>query len=126
MNPLQQSLSRCLRSVRVDDDGSVSLEFCYPPEFAGFQGHFPGLPIVPGVCILQSLRLGLEQAWGRRVRVVRLPLVKFVVPVSPGETVLFAIRESARTAEGVTVKARVTRSGQRIAECTVEFEFLPQ
>ena len=48
-------------------------------------GHFPGRPVVPGVVVLDRVVAALEQAHGP-LPPLRLPQVKFLQPLLPGET----------------------------------------
>ncbi|MFA7344882.1 MAG: hypothetical protein WC003_11300 [Terrimicrobiaceae bacterium] len=125
---IEDELHTALVDARENPDGTAAgaaLEFLYPPSFAGFQGHFPDDPILPGVCLLQSLRLGLEKAWGTRLRITEIPKAKFVAPIHPGDTIRFAVTETARTPGAVSTKAKVTRNGQRVAELSVHLEPTP-
>lgn len=55
------------------------------PESPVYQGHFPGYPITPGVCLVQiALELIGEMA-GRSVRLVAAKNIKFVAPVFPSD-----------------------------------------
>lgn len=68
-------------------NGSSSLEasFRLTPEHAIFAGHFPGQPVVPGVCMLQIIKEGLEQAVGRKLFLTQAANIKFLsilVPVA--------------------------------------------
>lgn len=47
-------------------------------------GHFPGEPIVPGVLLLERVIAALEAAHGP-LPPLRLPQVKFLQPLRPGE-----------------------------------------
>lgn len=47
-------------------------------------GHFPGRPLVPGVVILDRVLDAVEAAHGA-LGPVRLPQVKFLQPLLPGE-----------------------------------------
>ena len=47
-------------------------------------GHFPGNPIVPGVVILQRVIAAIEAAHAP-LAILRLPQVKFLQPLLPGE-----------------------------------------
>jgi 3-hydroxymyristoyl/3-hydroxydecanoyl-(acyl carrier protein) dehydratase len=46
-------------------------------------GHFPGIPIVPAVVLLERVHLALQHALGSKVRLAALPAVKFMSPVAP-------------------------------------------
>lgn len=49
-------------------------------------GHFPGNPVVPGVVVLDRVQAAVEAAHGAALGPLRLPQVKFVQPLLPGET----------------------------------------
>lgn len=53
-------------------------------------GHFPGLPIVPGVLLLDRVLDGVQQITGRRVG--RLERVKFVAALRPAEAAVARCR----------------------------------
>ncbi len=47
-------------------------------------GHFPGQPIVPGVVVLDHVLAAIESTHGA-LGPLRMPQVKFVQPLLPGE-----------------------------------------
>jgi len=47
-------------------------------------GHFPGRPLVPGVVVLEQVLAAIEARHGP-LGPLRLPQVKFVQPLLPGE-----------------------------------------
>lgn len=122
---IDDELQLALVDARAITDGTAAhaaLEFRYPISFVGFQGHFPDDPILPGVCLLQSLRLGLEKVWKTRLKITEILNAKFVSPVHPGDTIIFDVRETSRTPHAVSAKAKVTRDGRRVAELSVKLE----
>jgi len=119
---IQDELKDALISAQTVEPGVVSIEFQYPPAFTGFQGHFPGDPILPGVCLLQSLRIGLEQAWQMPLRLAEVVNAKFIMPARPGEKLLYTVRESARADGVISTKTKVTCNGERVAEFSVKLE----
>ena len=48
-------------------------------------GHFPGNPVVAGVLLVDAVVAAAEARLGRPVSVARLPLVKFLTPLLPGQ-----------------------------------------
>jgi 3-hydroxyacyl-[acyl-carrier-protein] dehydratase len=52
-----------------------------------FEGHFPGQPVVPGVCLMQMVQEVMELALGGGpLRLVRADQMKFIMPIDPGKT----------------------------------------
>jgi len=124
MNSVQCELRQCLLCAQSGEDGAATLEFRYPETLAAFRGHFPGKPILPGICLLQSLRIGLEQAWGTPLRLAEIANAKFLTPIRPGEMLRFNVRESGRDAVAISVKAKITREDERVAEFSIKLQRL--
>ena len=47
------------------------------------EGHFPGLPVVPGVCMLQIVREIMEVHIGRDLKIIASDNMKFLSVISP-------------------------------------------
>lgn len=60
------------------------MQFSIPTDHASLPGHFPGRPIVPGVVLLDRVLDAIEATHGP-LGPLRLPQVKFVQPLLPGE-----------------------------------------
>lgn len=50
-----------------------------------FKGHFPGNPVVPGVCILQMIKETLSQHFDKELIMVKGDEVKFLNIINPLE-----------------------------------------
>jgi 3-hydroxyacyl-[acyl-carrier-protein] dehydratase len=62
----------------------------FEPEHPAFVGHFPGMPIVPGVLLLDEVLRGITErtgSAGAAPEVCAIASAKFLRPVGPGETV---------------------------------------
>lgn len=73
------------------------------PEHPSLPGHFPGDPIVPGAILLDYAIANVERAFGRKVAMILD--AKFLVPVRPQQTVIFALARGDN--DRVTVTASV-------------------
>ncbi len=64
-------------------DGMVKAGLLWNAAHPIFQGHFPGQPVVPGVCMIQLVQETLEQALEKPVELVSSSLVKFLHVIDP-------------------------------------------
>ena len=74
-------------------DLNLQQEFCIEATHPSLPGHFPGQPVVPGVVLLDRVAACVEQASGRHF--ATLPVVKFMQPVLPDQTVELSVRMEA-------------------------------
>ena len=56
------------------------------PESPVYQGHFPGYPITPGVCLVEIALELLSEREGRPLRLTAAKNIKFTSPILPSET----------------------------------------
>jgi 3-hydroxyacyl-[acyl-carrier-protein] dehydratase len=61
------------------------MQFSIPTDHPSLPGHFPGRPIVPGVVLLERVLEAIETLHGP-LGTLRLPQVKFMQPLLPGES----------------------------------------
>lgn len=64
-------------------DNECSVSFLLRPEHAIFKGHFPGNPVLPGVCMIQIIKDVFSNARGRNVRLITVQQVKFLEIIVP-------------------------------------------
>ncbi len=79
-------------SVSVDDGGFVSRPYCFAPGFAGFDGHFPGAPILPAVVQIQTVVAMAGGHAGVPLRLSSVESAKFLSPIRPDEAILVRFR----------------------------------
>jgi len=48
-----------------------------------YKGHFPGQPVVPGVCQIRIVHEIAQKATGLRLRLVESDTIKFLHPIDP-------------------------------------------
>ena len=73
-----------VRTVRLTAEMRPTLEW--------FSGHFPDLPILPGVASLELVRRAVETLRGASAEVLSLRNLKFKSPLFPGERVILTLR----------------------------------
>jgi len=92
------------------------ITFSIPPDHPSIPGHFPGDPVVPGVVILDAVRRAAEPVLGPGLRITRLPQVKFVRPLLPGQEAAVDLELRDTLLQFV-----VSRGDEIIARGTLEF-----
>jgi len=108
----------------VDNTVKVLLEI--NPAHAIFEGHFPGQPVVPGVCLMQMVKEITEKVLGKETRLVKADQVKFLALLIPAENQTLQMELKFRARENPTSinSERETEvTAQLVNETTVFFKF---
>ena len=63
--------------------GSVKAKVSINKAHKIFEGHFPGLPVVPGVCMVQMVREILEVSVSKTLRIETADNIKFLSVIDP-------------------------------------------
>lgn len=90
------------------------MSFVIDPSHPSLPGHFPGAPVVPGVLVLERVFAAIEAAHGP-LGAIRLPQVKFVQPLLPGEQAEVELAEVAIEGEAPRWRFRVLRGDTLVA-----------
>ena len=112
---IQSELLKRVRDFQRHDDGSYSAAITFDPAFTGFDGHFPGNPVVPAVCQLSAVEVLAHLALGREdLKLATISLMKFRAPLVPNDTAtfIFHILQEENT---ITIKADVSTAKQKNA-----------
>ena len=67
------------------EGGKVTATISFNKDHSIFGGHFPGHPVVPGVCMMQILREVMEIEVAQKLRIRRGENLKFLSIINPEE-----------------------------------------
>lgn len=101
----------------------LTSRFSFPPEFIGFQGHFPEKKILPGVCQIQCVLSTLEKGEGKAVGLEEIVLAKYFSPVFPDEEVVCVVNDIAEADGKLTIKAAITKNASKVSELKLRITF---
>lgn len=73
-----------------------------------FNGHFPGNPIMPGVCMMQIIKELTEQITGSKLMMQSVTNVKFMALINPEATPELRLELDVTTTEDNLVKVKNT------------------
>lgn len=116
MNVGDSKMSSALRSrIRglaspAENEYRCSIEF--DPGFTGFEGHFEGNPIVPGVCLIEAARVIAEEAAGEALKTIKIAQCRFRRPILAGESAAATVKLADTPTPGV----RSVRADFRVGE----------
>lgn len=101
-----------------------------------FAGHFPNMPIMPGVLIVEAIAQAggalllteVEDRAGKLIMFTGIERAKFRRPVVPGDQLRIEVELKAWRAVGPMIAVRmegiVTVDGQRVAEASVKCQLV--
>ncbi|HRP33415.1 MAG TPA: 3-hydroxyacyl-ACP dehydratase [Agriterribacter sp.] len=72
----------------TDADNTVQATLQLNPAHRIFEGHFPGQPVVPGVCMIQMVKELLEMASGKTLMLNQADSIKFLSVINPVDAIL--------------------------------------
>ena len=82
---MKTAILECLlREPSQAGDGTVKGRYCFPESFIGFQGHFPGNPILPAVVQIQAAQVCICRALDENMIVSKVINGKFLETVEAG------------------------------------------
>jgi 3-hydroxymyristoyl/3-hydroxydecanoyl-(acyl carrier protein) dehydratase len=98
------------------NDSVLTSSFTFPPEFIGFQGHFPTNSILPGACQIQCAISTIEKALETSVVLKEIVLAKYVAPVFPGDNVICTVWVEPDSGAEQVCKVRLTKGTERVTD----------
>ncbi len=69
--------------IRQLPDGNFETGIELNPGHRVFMGHFPGQPILPGVCILEMLKDVVKKYTGKEMKISQASSIKYLKVVDP-------------------------------------------
>ncbi|MGB5005617.1 MAG: hypothetical protein WBO39_01670 [Ferruginibacter sp.] len=70
---------------RESSPTEIWAELIIDPNHKIFEGHFPNLPVVPGVCMMQMIKEIIEDVLGKATNLVHAAEMKFMAVINPQE-----------------------------------------
>jgi 3-hydroxyacyl-[acyl-carrier-protein] dehydratase len=90
-----------------------------------FEGHFPGNPILPGVCTVQIIRELLEQSMQKSLSMTKAGNIKYLGFVNPVTMPVLMFQLQIKSAEAADIICSATVSAHGASVCSFKGEFSP-
>ena len=88
-----------ITEITTRGDEAAEAQVMVPAESAWFDGHFPGMPLLPGIAQLSMVEGVISQAWGPKRRAAQFTRVRFKLKIGPGTPVTVKATRSANKAD---------------------------
>lgn len=96
------------------DDGWI-MTFSLNPKHRIFEGHFPGQPILPGVCMVQIVKDAVCRLTGKNCFLAEARQIKFLEMIIPDEKDIFSFRlMKTETEDSCFVQASFEKAGKTV------------
>ena len=123
MSVLREEIRKMVRLEPAEEAGGAGFRavLTVDPALEVFPDHFPGHPLLPGMCMVQAVLLAGAAARGvKDLRLTLLKNAKFMRPVEPGDRVILEGRMEDRPDGIVGIKAKLLVEGRSAAEFSLE------
>ncbi len=98
-----------ISDLRVEE-GSVKAELVIDAGHKIFEGHFPGQPVTPGVCMMQMVKEITEKVIGVPTQLIRADEMKFLSIIDPQKNnLILADIKYSISEDKVTVVAALSK-----------------
>jgi 3-hydroxyacyl-[acyl-carrier-protein] dehydratase len=111
-------------SLNANSDGSgFQAEIELNSDHPLFEGHFPGNPILPGVCTVQIIRELLEKSIQKSLRMTRAGNIKYLGFVNPFTMPLLTFQLQIKPADATSITCSAIVSARGVIVCSFKGEF---
>ena len=95
MNDMNEAITACGIKPTVKTDRGWEKTYIFGADFLGFQGHFPGNPIMPAILQIMIAREAIAEQMGHECDVLSVSRAKYMKMVSSDSavTVVWTIKE---------------------------------
>ena len=104
-----------LESSEKLENGSFSANIKLNKDHNIFNGHFPGNPVTPGVCMMQIVKELTEEFTGKKLFLKSASNVKFMAIINPFETPDLTMQLVIKEIENEVKVKNTTAFGETIA-----------
>jgi len=118
MNTLVREIKNFISDLEESGE-NIKARFLFPPDFTGFKGHFPGRPVLPGVCKIQAVIAMLEIWHQKNICIKEISMAKFFAPVFDNQEIVVTTNKITglpETSGEIKIKASVTSNGKKISD----------
>ncbi len=99
----------------------IEAMFCFDGNLKLFSGHFPGMPLVPGIVQIEMVRFLAALRANKEIAILKVrKKTKFIIPVKPGDMIKTVLIFKNRNSS--VVKAQFSVGEETVSSINLELE----
>ncbi|MCK5098228.1 MAG: hypothetical protein KAR45_08985 [Desulfobacteraceae bacterium] len=118
MSLINQQINELIKDKLEYQNDSLNVQVKFDENFIGFQGHFPGNPVLPGVVMIKTMTLMYELYKKKEFTLSQIKQAKFIEPVFADTLTSFFVKSNIDK-EGIKLQGKVFKSEKVIAKISL-------
>ena len=115
---LRKRLHDCVQTAEQEYTCSITFD----PEFTGFQGHFEGNPIIPGVCLIELARVHAETVLECQLKTEEISQCRFRAPILAGMTATCKLQVRKLDVSHIQIQSEIRTDGNIACQVRLKAE----
>jgi len=115
MNEIEKGILASIISYERNGEFEITAKLNFSDTFIGFKGHFPNMPILPGICKIKTVLLISEMIFSKKFILKEIVQAKFSSVVLPNEFVSVCCKGALHSDGYYLVKGEFMRDDKKIA-----------
>ncbi len=120
MNEIEKDILSSIISYERNSDYEISAKLKFPTSFIGFKGHFPNMPILPGICKIKTVLLLSEILFAKKFTLKKIVQAKFNSIVLPDELICVGCKGYLQSDGHYLIKGEFMRDNKKISIVKIE------
>jgi 3-hydroxymyristoyl/3-hydroxydecanoyl-(acyl carrier protein) dehydratase len=116
MKNMNEQIKACALEPAKQTERGWERTYVFGSSFTGFQGHFPGTPILPAIIQIIAVRLAISEQRQKELQITQIARTKFMKTITSDVpvTMIWSVKE-----QGGSLKAKCTLETQNEAASSI-------
>ncbi|MCP4345018.1 MAG: hypothetical protein GY795_05770 [Desulfobacterales bacterium] len=121
MSLLNKQITDLIENKIEHRHGILNTEIKFDKKFIGFNGHFPGNPVLPGVVMIKVMIRMYEMHQKKEYILLQIKQAKFISPVSADTIISFSVKPDTDQ-NGIKLSGKILKSENVIAKISLALQ----
>ncbi|MFH2057486.1 MAG: hypothetical protein ABIJ59_01120 [Pseudomonadota bacterium] len=118
MSAFSDQIAELIDDTLEYQDGTLFAQIKFNENFIGFNGHFPGNPVLPGVVMIKVMTQMFARYKKKEYRLSQIKKAKFIEPIFADNIALFFVKPDENEGE-IKLQGKILKSDKIIAKISL-------